>query len=88
MKLNCLSCGHTLDLRGNYDDHEGLLKCFICGALMALHTEKGHVKRVTMVAHLPQDDQSQLQSTSPSRGTGETSPPADKTDHLNQGHSP
>jgi hypothetical protein len=73
MKLNCLSCGHTLDLRGNYDDHEGLLKCFACGALMALHTEKGHVKRVTMIAHLPQDD---------------ASPSAGKTDHPGAGHSP
>jgi hypothetical protein len=87
MKLNCLSCGHTLDLRGNYDDHEGLLKCFLCGALMALHTEKGHVKRVTMIAHLPQEADSRLQGTSSSRGIDDASS-AGKTDHLDQGHSP
>ena len=23
MKLNCLSCGHSLDLHDDYDDYEG-----------------------------------------------------------------
>jgi ribosomal protein S27E len=46
MNVNCLSCGHTLDLRDAYDDYEGWVKCFICGALLAIHTQDGQVKSV------------------------------------------
>ncbi|MFW6114258.1 MAG: hypothetical protein ACOC7K_00790 [bacterium] len=49
MKLNCLSCGHTLDMRDSYDDYEGQVKCFICGGLMAIRTEDGQIKRVELV---------------------------------------
>jgi DNA-directed RNA polymerase subunit N (RpoN/RPB10) len=48
MKVNCLSCGHTLDLRDAYDDYEGQVKCFICGALLAIHTQEGQVKSVEL----------------------------------------
>jgi ribosomal protein S27E len=48
MNLNCLSCGHTLDLRDAYDDYAGQVKCFICGALLAIRTEGGQVKSVEM----------------------------------------
>ncbi len=34
MKVNCLCCGHTVDLRDAYDDYEGLIKCFACGACL------------------------------------------------------
>ena len=48
MKLNCLSCGHSVDLHRDYDDYEGMVKCFVCGALLTILTENGHVKRVTL----------------------------------------
>ena len=43
MKLNCLSCGHSLDLHDDYDDYEGMVKCFVCGALLMLRTESGNI---------------------------------------------
>ena len=46
MKINCLSCGHKVDLDDVYDDYEGLVKCFICGALLQIRAEEGRLKSV------------------------------------------
>ena len=66
MKLNCLSCGHCLDLHDDYDDYEGMVKCFVCGALLMLRTEGGNIKRVTFATFAPQEEESdsRMQSTS------------------------
>ncbi|MHB1035524.1 MAG: hypothetical protein ACYC35_23435 [Pirellulales bacterium] len=44
MQLNCLSCGHRLDMRDSYDDYQGPVRCFICGALMTIRSEDGQMK--------------------------------------------
>jgi len=44
MKINCLSCGHSLELGDAYDDYQGPVRCFICGALLKIATRDGHVK--------------------------------------------
>ena len=62
MKLNCVSCGHSLDLHDDYGDYEGLVKCYVCGALLMIRTEDGHIKRATFATVETQDDESQLQS--------------------------
>ncbi|MFO7903499.1 MAG: hypothetical protein R6U98_12615 [Pirellulaceae bacterium] len=49
MKLNCISCGHTVDMRDSYDDYEGQVKCFVCGGLMAIRSQDGQIKRVELV---------------------------------------
>jgi hypothetical protein len=66
MKLNCLSCGHTLDLHEDYDDYEGLVKCYVCGALLMIRTEEGNIKRATFAtrASQEQENDANLQSTS------------------------
>ena len=46
MNINCLQCGHSLDLRDAYDDYEGPVRCFICGSLLMIRTEDGRVKSV------------------------------------------
>jgi hypothetical protein len=56
MILNCISCGHSLDLHGDYDDYEGMVSCYVCGALLLIHTEAGQIKRVTFATRTPQDD--------------------------------
>ncbi len=50
MKINCLSCGHTLDLRDAYDDYDGQVRCFVCGALLAIRTQEGQVRWVEIAA--------------------------------------
>ena len=44
MKINCLACGHNVELGEVYDDYEGQVKCYICGALLAIKTEGGNIK--------------------------------------------
>ena len=49
MKINCLSCGHNVDLDDAYDDYEGAVKCFACGAVLNIKTQEGHLKSVSLV---------------------------------------
>lgn len=46
MKINCLSCGHKVELDDAYDDFEGQVKCFACGALLHVTLSEGRVKSV------------------------------------------
>ena len=46
MKINCLCCGHSLDLGDAYEDYEGKVKCFVCGGLLEIRTEDGLLKAV------------------------------------------
>lgn len=46
MKINCLSCGHTIDLDDNYSDYEGQVKCYGCNALLEIKLEGSLVKSV------------------------------------------
>ena len=48
MKINCLSCGHNVDLDEVYADYEGPVRCFACSAILAIRTEAGQVKRVQL----------------------------------------
>jgi DNA-directed RNA polymerase subunit N (RpoN/RPB10) len=48
MKVNCLSCGHSLDLHDAYDNYRGQIRCFICGALLNLRAEEGQVLSVVV----------------------------------------
>jgi len=64
MKLNCLSCGHSVDLHGNYDDYEGLVKCYVCGALLMIRTEDGYIKRATFAVRTPEEDDARVHSIS------------------------
>ncbi|MFP3870135.1 MAG: hypothetical protein ACLFVT_04535 [Syntrophobacteria bacterium] len=46
MKINCVSCGHQVDLDEAYDDYNGPIKCFVCGALLEIKTKQGSLKSV------------------------------------------
>jgi len=48
MRVNCLSCGHKLDLDDAYDDYAGQVKCLVCGAILEIRTEEGNVKSVAV----------------------------------------
>jgi DNA-directed RNA polymerase subunit N (RpoN/RPB10) len=53
MKINCLSCGHKVDLDNAYDDYEGQVKCFACGAILEMKTEHGELRSVQFVKIVP-----------------------------------
>ncbi|MDP2703069.1 MAG: hypothetical protein Q8P98_13470 [Candidatus Rokubacteria bacterium] len=48
MRINCLSCGHKLDLGDAYDDYAGQVKCLVCGAMLEIRTEGGNVRAVAV----------------------------------------
>lgn len=49
MKVNCLNCGHSLDLDDAYDDYEGQIKCWVCGAILEIKAEDGSLKTMSVV---------------------------------------
>jgi len=56
MKVNCLSCGHKVDLDDAYDDYEGAVKCFACGAILEIRAEQGSlraVRQANLLSHPP-----------------------------------
>lgn len=46
MKVNCLSCGHGVNLDDAYDEYEGQVKCYVCGKLLEVKTMDGRLKAV------------------------------------------
>jgi hypothetical protein len=48
IKVNCLSCGHKVDLDEAYGDYEGQVKCWGCGATLEIKTAAGDLKSVRL----------------------------------------
>jgi hypothetical protein len=47
MKINCLSCGHNIDLDEAYaENYDGRIKCFACNAILELRTEQSSIRYV------------------------------------------
>lgn len=46
MQINCISCGHKVDVGKSYDDFDGQVKCNVCGTILQIKTEEGQVKSV------------------------------------------
>ena len=54
MKVNCLCCGHKVDLdEETYADYEGQIKCFACGAILEVKTEEGKLNSAKFVKLVP-----------------------------------
>jgi predicted RNA-binding Zn-ribbon protein involved in translation (DUF1610 family) len=45
MRINCLACGHKVELDEAYDDFEGPIKC-LCGKMLMIRTEEGKLKAI------------------------------------------
>ena len=56
MKINCLSCGHTIDLDEAYSDYEGQVKCYTCSALLEINLEESLVMSVKFLKLARSDD--------------------------------
>lgn len=46
MRINCLNCGHKIELDDVYDDYDGMVKCTTCRQLLTLKTEDGKLRGV------------------------------------------
>jgi len=50
MRINCVSCGHKVELDDAYSDYQGLVRCLTCGALLEVEIREGNIKSVKCVA--------------------------------------
>jgi len=48
MRINCLSCGHKVELDDAYDDFEGQVRC-LCRGMLEIRTEEGKLKSIRLV---------------------------------------
>jgi hypothetical protein len=48
MKINCISCGHKLSLDDAYDNYTGLVRCWVCDALLEIKTSDGKLQSVDL----------------------------------------
>lgn len=46
MRVNCLSCGHKVDLDEAYDDYSGPVKCLACSAILDIEAQEGKLRIV------------------------------------------
>jgi DNA-directed RNA polymerase subunit N (RpoN/RPB10) len=53
MKINCLSCGHKVDLDDVYDDYQGPIRCLTCTAMLEIKTEEGQLRSVQWITASP-----------------------------------
>jgi len=52
MKINCLHCGHKVNLGDAYDDYRGQVKCFVCGGLLLIRSTHAALRSVSVVARV------------------------------------
>ncbi len=64
MKVNCLACGHKVELDDAYDDFEGPVRC-LCGAMLEIRTTEGMLKAIKVLEPLgrPASRPKQLEAT-------------------------
>lgn len=48
MKINCIACGHNFDVDEAYHDYEGLVCCWVCGAMLEVTTVDGSIRRLRL----------------------------------------
>ena len=53
MEINCLGCGFKVDLTDDYNNYEGPIKCFACGATMEIITQGGKILGSGLVTEGP-----------------------------------
>lgn len=49
MNVNCIQCGHAIDLGESYETFDGPVRCYVCRGLMELKTDKGKVRTVRLI---------------------------------------
>lgn len=71
MKINCLSCGHNIDLDDAYADHyEGRIKCYGCDCTLEIRTEQSAIRYVRPVSQAAETAQSDSKGGDKAQGDG------------------
>ncbi len=43
MHIRCIHCGHNFELDEAYNNYEGVVKCWVCGAILDIKMLDGHL---------------------------------------------
>ena len=44
IRLNCLACGHVMEFGDAYEDYEGEIRCWVCGAVLEVALREGKLR--------------------------------------------
>jgi len=48
IKLNCISCGHLMELAEAYEDYQGEVRCWGCHALVEITMKDGKLRAMKL----------------------------------------
>lgn len=48
IKLNCLSCGHPIELDEAYEDYQGEIRCWGCRAVVEVSLQEGKLQSMKL----------------------------------------
>jgi hypothetical protein len=68
IKLNCLACGHSMDLGDAYEDYEGEVRCWGCQAVLDVTLSEGKLRRMRLGAARPAPRQTERGSDGGTEG--------------------
>jgi hypothetical protein len=50
IKLNCISCGHLMELGDAYEDYQGEVRCWGCQALVDVTLHDGKLQTMKLIS--------------------------------------
>lgn len=53
IKLNCISCGHLMELGEAYEDYQGEIRCWGCQALIDVTLHDGKLQTMKLSSKTP-----------------------------------
>ncbi len=71
MKVNCISCGHSISLDEAYDDFSGYVKCYVCGGMLEIKTADGKLSSVNLAGVALSGQSNQAAPSMSSRQSGQ-----------------
>jgi len=61
MKINCLACGHKVDLDDSaYENYQGQIKCFACGAILEIKTRERRLNAIKLPSVFPHSSSEEM----------------------------
>jgi len=53
IRVNCLACGHPMELSDSYEDYEGEVRCWGCRAMIEITLQEGMLRKMRLVSGEP-----------------------------------
>ena len=60
IKLNCLACGHAMELGEAYEDYDGEVRCWGCQTVLQVALTEGKLRSMRRIADGPSGERQRL----------------------------